>query len=205
MSSMIDRENKDVITVSDTNWPSRLDGHTYESLDYLGDPTILRRRTIAILSSSQCPGEAILKATKWIGDLADDESTTVVSGFHSAMEKSFLEILLGGRCGLVVCPARSLIRYRVPAAYKESIDAQRLAILSCLPESVRSNSATSSLQRNRLVADLATEIVVTYAAERSRTEQFALELLHQERKVHCLDTGCNTLLSGGAKLLPMES
>jgi hypothetical protein len=56
-----------------------------------------------------------------------------------------------------------------------------------------------------LVADLATKIVFTYAAEGSRTEQFGLALLGNGRAVHCLDTGCNTLLSAGAKLLFMES
>jgi len=55
------------------------------------------------------------------------------------------------------------------------------------------------------VADLATRIVFTYAAQGSRTEQFGLELLGNGRTVHCLDTGCNTLLSAGAKLMFMKS
>ena len=160
---------------------------------------------LAIFCSSKCPGDVILRTTKWIGKLADDESQTVVGGFHSAMEKSFLEILLEGRCRLVVCPARSLTRYRVPVAYKKAINAKRLVIVLSLRHSIRSNSAKSSLERNRLVADLGTEIIVAYAAEGSRTERFVLQLLGEGKAVHCLDTSCNTLLSGGAKLWSMNS
>jgi len=72
-------------------------------------------------------------------------------------------------------------------------------------QSRQPNPADESDQRNRLVADLAVEIVFTYAAERSRTENFALELLRQGRPVHCLDADCNTLLSSGAKLLFQDS
>ena len=176
-----------------------------EPIQTIGNAQLLSRPSIAVFCSSKCPGDAILKATKWIGELADDDSLAIVSGFHSAMEKSFLEILLDGRCGLVVCPARSVARYRVPTAYKDAIAENRLVIASSLPESVRSNSASSSRQRNRLVADLASKIVFAHAADGSRTEQFALELLGRGKTVHCLDAGCNTLLSAGAKLMSIKS
>ncbi len=196
--------HRQLVRRGDARWPHQLKQSEYDFLDIVGDQTPQHDSSLAIFSSSKCPGAAILKSTKWVGELADDESRTVISGFHSAMEKCFLEILLEGRCRVVVCPARSLHRYRVPTAYKSAIEDGRLAIVSCLPESVRSNSAASSAQRNRLVAILAREIVFSHAAERSRTEQFGLELLSEGRAVCCLDTGCNTLLSAGARLVPLE-
>lgn len=190
---------------SDSDWPASLSKGDYESLDLIGDPSLLSRRSTAIFCSSKCPGDIILKATKWMANLADDESQTIVGGFHSAMEKSFLEILLSGQCRIIVCPPRSLVRYRVPNAFKEAIAEKRLIVVSMLSESVRSNSASSSLARNRLVADLASEVIVAHAAEGSRTEAFALDLLRSRKKVLCLAPRCNTLLSAGAKLLSLDS
>ncbi len=182
-------------------WPNRLCEQAYPTLNFLGNSSLLTRQPTAIFCSSKCPGDMILKTTKWIGRLAEDEKTTIVGGFHSAMEKSFLDILLGGRCRLIVCPARSLVRYRVPATLKPAMSEERLMVISSLSESVRSNSASSSLARNHLVADLASDVIVAHAAEGSRTEKFVLGLLAKRKSVVCLDPRCNTLLSAGAKLM----
>ena len=154
---------------NDINWPKQLAGSVHQFLDLIGDPTLVSGTSVAVFCSSQCPGDAILETMKWISELADDESRTVIGGFHSAMEKSFLEILLDGRCRLVVCPARSLERYRIPATFKARIAQGRLTIASSLRKSVRMNSATSSNHRNQLVASLAQQIAVTYASPESRT------------------------------------
>jgi len=190
---------------TDLAWPSLPSLDRYDSLETIGDAGLLSQHSTGVFCSSKCPGSGVLAATKWIANLADDETQTIAGGFHSAMEKSFLEILLGGRCRLIICPARSLVRYRMEDRFRQPMADQRLVIASSLPESVRSNSAASSLVRNRFAADLATRIVFTYAAQGSRTEQFGLELLGNGRTVHCLDTGCNTLLSAGAKLMSLES
>lgn len=121
------------------------------------------------------------------------------------MEKGFLEILLDGKCRICLCPARSLARYRIPRMFKSAIESGRLAIVSSLPPAIRSNSASSSQQRNQLVADLAEQIVVTHAAEGSRTEEFALSLLQNGRVVDCLDVGCMRLIAGGGRVIPINS
>lgn len=197
---MHDRKETIELHADSLDWPSQLHGFAYPKLDVIGDASLLSRKSTVVFCSSKCPGDIILKATKWIAGLAEDPSRTMVGGFHSAMEKSFLEILLIGKCGVVVCPARSLVRYRLPAAYRQAVSERRLVVVSSLAESVRSNSATSSLARNRLVANLADEIVVAHAAEGSRTEQFAIEQIENRKTVLCLDPACNTLLAAGAKL-----
>lgn len=186
---------------TDDQWPIRLAGSTNSFLDVVGDATMLSSSMTAIFSSSRCTGDAILRSTKWIGDVADDETRSVIGGFHSAMEKGFLEILLGGKCRICVCPARSLDRFRTPRSFKAAIESGRLAIVSSLPSSIRSNSTRSSHQRNQLVADLAEQIIITHASEDSRTEQFALTLLQSGRGVDCLDSGCKRLLANGAKII----
>jgi len=189
----------------DAGWPKRLSSSTFSYLDFIGDAKILSGSLTAIFCSSRCTGDAILRTTKWIGEIADDESQAIVGGFHSAMEKGFLEILLEGRCRLVVCPARCLERYRVPGNLKAAIESRRLTIVSSLPKSVRFNSEISSRQRNQLVADLADHIVVTYSSPHSRTEKFALELLRSGKQIHCLNTGCDSLVAAGAEVVTFDT
>lgn len=186
---------------SDNEWPIHLASGAPSFLDVIGDAAILSSPWTAIFCSSRCSGGAVLKSTKWVRNLSEDANLSIIAGFHSAMEKVFLEILLDGKCRICVCPARSLVRYRIPRALTPAIESGRLAIVSSLPPSVRSNSASSSYQRNQLVADLAQQIVVTHAAEGSRTEQFAISLLEKGRVVGCLDIECKRLIALGAKVI----
>lgn len=190
---------------SDSKWPLQLASGSKVFLDVVGNPSLLSGSLTAIFCSSRCTGDAILRATKWIADLAEDPNRLIIGGFHSAMEKGFLEILLDGKCRICLCPARSLARYRIPRMFKSAIESGRLAIVSSLPPAIRSNSASSSQQRNQLVADLAEQIVVTHAAEGSRTEEFALSLLQNGRVVDCLDVGCMRLIAGGGRVIPINS
>lgn len=190
---------------SDRNWPLQLASGNAGFLDVVGDTSLLSCPLTAIFCSSRCTGDAILRATKCLGDLAEDPNRVIIGGFHSAMEKGFLEILLDGKCRICLCPARSLARYRIPRMFKSAIESGRLAIVSSLPPAIRSNSANSSQQRNQLVADLAKQIVITHAAEGSRTEEFALSLLRNGRVVDCLDVGCKRLVASGARVIQINS
>lgn len=189
----------------DRKWPLQLALGNDVFLDVVGNTSLLFCSLTAIFCSSRCTGDAILRATKWIGDLAEGPNRVIIGGFHSAMEKGFLEILLDGKCRICLCPARSLARYRIPRMFKSAIESGRFAIVSSLAPVIRANSACSSQQRNQLVADLAEQIVVTHAAEGSRTEQFALWLLQNGRVVDCLDVGCKRLVASGARVIQINS
>ena len=189
------------ILPANKTWPQNLAGGNVEFLDVIGDCQNLNKPMVALFCSSTCSGSAILASMKWVGQLAAG-TQTVISGFHSAVEKSFLEVLLTGDCPIIICPPRSLTRYRIPTQYSPALKSKRLSIISNLPESVRTNSAASSMARNRLVAALATEIVITHASDGSKTEQFALELLGQGKNVSCLDPNCETLMQAGARRIP---
>jgi predicted Rossmann fold nucleotide-binding protein DprA/Smf involved in DNA uptake len=190
---------------SDNEWPIRLASDNHAFLDVLGSTSVLSSSSTAIFCSSRCTGDAILRATKWIGEAAEDPNRVIIGGFHSAMEKGFFEILLDGKCRICLCPARSLARYRIPRMFESAIESGRLTILSSLPPAIRSNSASSSHQRNQLVADLADQVIVAHAAEGSRTEEFALSLLRSGRVVDCLDVECKRLVAGAARVSQINS
>lgn len=171
------------------------------SVNCIGDTKLLSRPRIALFCSSKCPGDAILSAMRWVSGAADCQALTIAAGFHSAMEKSFLKVLIAGSCSILVFPARSLARYRTPLELRAPIASRRLSIVSSFDDSVRNDSKSTGCQRNQLVADLSDVIVVPYAAPGSRTEQFALRQLKRGRSIYCLHSGCTPLIVAGATLL----
>jgi hypothetical protein len=179
--------------------------YTHAILDVLGSTSVLSSSLTAIFCSSRCTGGAILRSTKWIGESAEDQNRVIIGGFHSAMENSFLENLLDGKCRICLCPARSLSRYRIPRMFASAIETGRLTILSSLPPSIGSNSASSSHQRKQLVAELANQIIVAHAAEGSRTEKFGLSLIQNGRVVDCFDVGCKRFVASGARVSQINS
>jgi predicted Rossmann fold nucleotide-binding protein DprA/Smf involved in DNA uptake len=144
----------------------------------------------AFFCSVQCPGSLILQSY----DLAQawrSEGRAVISGFHTPIEQSVLTILLRGKGPLLICPARSLSKMRLPVAWRPALDAGRLLLLS--PFADAQHRATQALadQRNRLVAALAAEVCIAYAAPEGKTAALAQNLLAQGRRVTTLDSVYN--------------
>jgi hypothetical protein len=71
---------------------------------------------LALFCSVRCPGDAILGAYDAAQKLRDD-SVTVVSGFHSPVEKECLRILLRGTQPVIILPG---------AGFRENPNSDRL-------------------------------------------------------------------------------
>src|SRR5574341_192332 len=95
----------------DSKYPAAL--HEYlsdrmpETLTALGDVDILQRKKLALFCSVRCPGALILQ-TYNLARALRDAGVTVISGFHSPMEKECLTLLLRGTQPVIVCPARGI-------------------------------------------------------------------------------------------------
>jgi predicted Rossmann fold nucleotide-binding protein DprA/Smf involved in DNA uptake len=129
---------------------------------------ILGTRKTAIFCSTKCPGGAILAATETARQVRDS-GVTVISGFHSPVEKECLRILLKGRQPIIICPARALESMRIPAAWRSALDAGRLLILSQFSQSPRRPTVETARQRNDLVAALADNALVIHATPGGET------------------------------------
>jgi len=139
------------------------------SLDILGQPML------ALYCSSKCPGSVILQTYDAVCALRD-AGVAVISGFHSAIEKECLRLLLRGAQPIVICPARSIERMRVPAEWRAPLAAGRLLILSPFDAKHRRITAETAQYRNRFVAALADRILIPYAAPGSKTDVFIREI-----------------------------
>jgi predicted Rossmann fold nucleotide-binding protein DprA/Smf involved in DNA uptake len=92
-------------------------GLAQQTLQALGNADVLKGEKVALFCSARCPGDLILKAYDLAKKLRDD-GVTVISGFHSPIEKECLRILLRGKQPLIICPARCLANLRVPTEWK---------------------------------------------------------------------------------------
>lgn len=163
----------ELIEQSDSRFPNllsqRLGGACPERLAAIGRFAILQQPLTALFCSTKCPGEVILRAFDQVAQLRD-ASRAVISGFHTPVEKECLAILLRGTSPIVICPARSLARYRVPSAWRPALAANRLLLLSPFADAQTRATAEMAQRRNEFVAALATEILVLHATPGGRLE-----------------------------------
>ncbi len=142
----------------------------------LGDPGILQRRTLALFCSVKCPGHLILKTYDLARELRED-GVPVISGFHSPMEKECLWLLLRGKQPVIWCLARRLTARRLSKEYAGALSDGRLLMLSPFGEEVRRATQKSALRRNELVAALADQVFVAYAAPDGKTEALCRQVV----------------------------
>jgi len=170
---------------------------------------------LALFCSAKAPAGIMLQ----VHDLAQCWRTggvTVISGFHSPVERECLAVLLRGlgraieketgfsrknpvsrKRGpgpVIVCPARGLTRMRLKREYKEPMSAGRLLLMSPFGGKVRRMTADTALTRNRFVAALADEVLIAHAQPGSKTERLAQEVVGWGKQVCTLDHPANNNL-----------
>ncbi len=127
-----------------------------------GNADLLRMPLTALLCSKACPGAKIIEAM----DLAQRwraENRAVISCFHTAVEKECLRIFLRGPQSLVICPARGIDPFQLPADWQPKYDRGELLIISPFDASVRRPTKETAETRNKLVVDLATHVTIIHA------------------------------------------
>jgi predicted Rossmann fold nucleotide-binding protein DprA/Smf involved in DNA uptake len=142
----------------------------------IGNIDILQTKTIALLCSMKCPGNIILKTYDRMKEIRD-AGITVISGFHSPMERECLNILLKGKQPIVICPAKALDGSRISAELCKPLADGRLLMLSPFDEKHNRISADRAEYRNRFIAALPDEILIPYAAPGSKTELLLRDIM----------------------------
>jgi predicted Rossmann fold nucleotide-binding protein DprA/Smf involved in DNA uptake len=144
------------------------------ALRFIGDKSALSRRKNAFFCSIRCPGNLILKAY----DLArrwQAEGQPVIGGFHSPVEKEVLRILLRSEAQVCIVLARSLPK-RIPKEFLQPIEDGRLLLVSPFDSKTKRASTETAARRNQVVASLADQIFVAYAAVGSKTEALCRDI-----------------------------
>ncbi len=161
-----------------------------KTITTIGNPDILQSKTLAIFCSNKCPGNIILKTYDVMRQIRE-RAITVISGFHSAIERECLNILLKGRQPIIICPARSIEGMRIKPEYRKPLEDGRLLIVSPFAGKEKRISSDRAVKRNYFVAALATDLFIPYAAPKSSTEMFCHELLKWRKQVYTVDDAKN--------------
>ena len=124
-------------------------------MDLSGNKELLDRELVAFFASRTAPSEALSLSSRWARQIAKSNKI-VISGFHSPIERSVLDILLAERCSVVVALGRSLYQ-KIPRHLQSAYDDGRVLFVSFRNHS-RPSFSNSQL-RNWATTDLATEVV----------------------------------------------
>ena len=144
-------------------------------LTTVGPVELLVKRKTALFCSARTPGEAILRAHDAARHFRG-EGVTVISGFHSPIEKDCLKILLRGKQPIIVCPGRAIDSMRIPADCCTAFDAGRILFLSPFSKQPRRVTRESALVRNEVVAALADDAYITHITSKGKTDHIVMRL-----------------------------
>lgn len=170
----------------------------------LGDPALLNTKPLALFCSVRCPGRLVLR-TYDLAQALRAAQVTVISGFHSPMEKECLDLLLRGSQPVIVCPARGIEAMRVPSDWKPSLQRGRLLVLSPFPGGPKRVDAALAARRNEVVAALAEEVFISYAAPGGGMESLARRVLSWGKPVLTFEAEENrSLIALGATPVTQE-
>lgn len=148
---------------------------TLPALHALGNSNLLKLPLTALFCSRKCPGDAIQKAYDLARDMRENE-TPVISGFHMPVENDMLEILIKGKGPIVICPARGIERMRMPKAWSQAIQQNRMLLVSIFDQRISRVTKESAHQRNMLVAALASEQAFIHVEPGGETEKVKIYL-----------------------------
>jgi len=161
---------------SDADWPQclteRLGASAPPLLHAIGPTALLAARKTALFCSARTPGAAILRAHDAARRMRD-EGVTVISGFHSPIEKECLSILLRGKQSIIVCPARATVAMRIPSECRAAFDAGRVLFLSPFTKQPKRVTKDSALRRNEVVAALADAFYIAHVSPGGQTERIS--------------------------------
>ena len=132
------------------------------NLTGIGNPGLLDLPMTAFFASRQCPGTAIRAATDWALQQARAKAV-VGSGFHAPLEQSVLKVLIQARSPVVVVVARPIEGAKLPPGWVEPLAQGLMAAVSVTTNAARLTEE-ASMARNRVVAQLAVDIVVAHAS-----------------------------------------
>ena len=170
-----------------------------------GNVALLQRRPlVALFCSVQC-SEAVILQTYDLARALCEAGAIIISGFHSPMEKECLTTFLRETVPVIVCPARSIERLRLPTDWKKALAEQRLLLLSSFDEKQMHTTAPRAVTRNALIAALADVVLIAYATPKGRIERLCDEVAAWDKPVLALEGVDNTrLLAMGAKRVWIE-
>lgn len=183
---------KDRFFSQDQGW--ELEGFSIDEISAIGNLNLLQTTKLGILCSVRCPAKIILKTQDYLRSLRG--KATVISGFHSPVEKECLRILSREESPVIICPARSIDTLKIPPAWEVQVQKGKLLVLSMFPKQYKRFDARLAYQRNKFVAVVADRMLIPFADKRSKTLELIRFMISKGKHVAAIDVPENAHLFG---------
>jgi len=155
-------------------------------------------KSVAFFCSRSCPGDIIINAQDW-ANAREPEGPTIVSGFHTPVERDVLRILVRGRVPVLLVLGRSLTGWRAPVELRKAIDDGSLQVFSPFPAMESRTTVKTAESRNRHILTLCKAALFAHASPGGKTEMLATEAVAQGVRLLTLPSKSNSnLLQLGA-------
>ncbi len=128
---------------------------------------------LTFLCSRSVPSSNLIKIYDWATEVRD-KGITVVSGFHSDIERDVFHFLAKGKQPIIMVLAKRSYK-RIPKELKPLVDSGRLKIISPFSDDFWLASVDSAKKRNRYMIEMADEVVVGYASPGGNLEKLLRE------------------------------
>lgn len=167
--------------------------HRFTRFFAIGNANLIRTQKLGLLCSSKCPGKLILQTHDLMASL-HGKNITVVSGFHSPVEKECFNILSRSNVSIIVCPARSLIGMRIPSSWKNQIENGTMLVISPFSKNYRRQTKELAERRNRLVSAMSDKLFIPYAAQNSKILELVDDIVSNRNFVFTFASSENSRL-----------
>jgi predicted Rossmann fold nucleotide-binding protein DprA/Smf involved in DNA uptake len=144
-----------------------------EVKEHIGNLELLKKPKIAFLCSRKVSASVVLKCYDWAIEQREN-GNCIISGFHSQIEKDVLHYLLKGKQPIILVLARGL-KEKLELELEKPLQDGRLLIISPFEKSLKRVTKQTSEIRNKLMIELAEEILVGYASKGGQLEKLLNE------------------------------
>lgn len=145
-------------------------------MDTLGNISLLEYIKIGYFASGTIASLSVLPTLDWATEVAKHDDVSVVSGFHSKMEREVLDFLLRGKCGIICVLARAMYK-KIPDKFRAAYDAGRVLFISQFKTTATMASRHLCHQRNEYVASISDELVFSSLTPQSSLYPFVTNIL----------------------------
>lgn len=131
--------------------------------------------------SRSVPSSNLIKIYDWATEVRD-RGFTVVSGFHSDIEKDVFHFLAKGKQPIIMVLAKRMYK-RIPLNLKPLVESGRLQIISPFSDDVWLANVDRAKKRNRYMIDMSDEVVVGYVSPGGNLEKLLTEYEGTGKKI----------------------
>lgn len=159
---------------------------TRQKLYYHGNKKLLKYPKTAFFCSRSCPATVISKSYDWALE-QKNKGNCVISGFHSQIERDVLHFLLKGDQPIVMILARSLYKRIPDYELKLGLKKGNLLMVSPFDDHVERASSSTARSRNKLMIEMADEIMVAFASPGGSISKLISEMTNSRKLTYTLD------------------